>query len=1202
MKTIHLFLPLLLLAACATPVDPSGSRAEGFTSVQRQGGPRVVWNVLGKPLPEIPLPNNAATRPDPTSPTGRRVNVSLEAARTRYEQRTRREFNKMDGFGAFGAITVRFDAPLSLPDLVTRHQQNDDFRDDAVFLLNVDKSCKRYGEEVALDFGRGRFPVTLMGRAARVADPQAPSGFFLDEGPTKFFPFDPHSETLNVLFDERNEDANGNGKLDLGEDLDDDGVLDVANLTDPHVCDAVPMSTPEHDRCIADHLMTWYERQTNTLILRPVWPLEERCTYAVVLTKRLKDAAGHAVESPFPEIAAAEQLPDLAPVPELLTRYGLTGDDVTFAWTFTIGTMTLDLEALRQGLYGEGPFARLGEEFPVAGFKIWTRDEWRALSEDTLLGAGNGGDKVAISGGCTTATWAAIGGTSDADEQICGGYADYAAIGTLFAGTFKAPDFLTDKDGRATPKHPDTDDETFDIDVQSGRATYGTAEPTFYCVLPRDDLKPAEVVCKPGNPDGQPYCKPYPVVFYAHGYASVKGEFIQHAGRHAQMGVAGCALDSYGHGADTALDLHCPGSVEFLAARAKLSAYGVEEMLTMIYHGRDRDLNNDGCPDGGADQWTANLFHTRDMVRQSVLEEMQFVRMLRAMDGKHKDAAGHVLGDVDGDGQPDLGGPNVGITAWGISLGGQLMGVLAGAEPNLDAVSPNAVGAGLTDISVRLGEGGLAEAVMLPVQGPLVVGCLPVDAHQNPLQPGAASPAGLCIPQEGTNGIPPQQPGELLVSWLAHDTARRAWRIVGRVPGVQPGDRVEVTNLEKNLTSVGHVSARGHVMVNIAADALSANERRGILGLKDGDYDAVKWPDTPVLGDRVIVRVYAGETATLRGEVKEFAYDTKFYGAIYPQGAPLVALQEGLGYARNTPDFRRFYSIAAHAVAPADPASWALRYFQDPFEPTYDPTWRKGRQHVLVMPVTGDGEVPVATGVSLGRSSGLFGSFLRDESVGPEHGWRQLFVPDARFGMSIEEWLRTNFVIEGDWRMQRWNGFTYNPNVLFDADNVSDGTIAFSCKPSDDWSAEDGEFRCPAGTEGNPPFSVPHPAAGKELRITRARPDDSFDAFRVPMQRPAGQHGIYNPQPFRRFDSDAYMVNFTARFLRSAGRAVEHVVGCDCSYVKRPHYLVNGQPAGPGLENVEFCPDDNPRYGKACSPDCAKVWGLATVPTATCAP
>jgi hypothetical protein len=80
-----------------------------------------------------------------------------------------------------------------------------------------------------------------------------------------------------------------------------DGVLDEANFADPHACDGSPQATPEHDRCVADNLLTFFERETNTLILRPLWPLEEQCTHAVVLKA---DASSSKASAP-PVAAAA---------------------------------------------------------------------------------------------------------------------------------------------------------------------------------------------------------------------------------------------------------------------------------------------------------------------------------------------------------------------------------------------------------------------------------------------------------------------------------------------------------------------------------------------------------------------------------------------------------------------------------------------------------------------------------------------------------------------------------------------------------------------------------------------------------------------------------------------------------------------------------------------------------------------------------
>ena len=99
--------------------------------------------------------------------------------------------------------------------------------------------------------------------------------------------------TLSLLFEEADEDVNGNGKLDEGEDTDYDGVLDKPNY--------LPGFAPEKEdiKGRVNALMTFYEAETNTLIARPMTPLRERTTYAVVVTSRIKDLNGQPVGSPY---------------------------------------------------------------------------------------------------------------------------------------------------------------------------------------------------------------------------------------------------------------------------------------------------------------------------------------------------------------------------------------------------------------------------------------------------------------------------------------------------------------------------------------------------------------------------------------------------------------------------------------------------------------------------------------------------------------------------------------------------------------------------------------------------------------------------------------------------------------------------------------------------------------------------------------
>ena len=223
---------------------------------------------------------------------------------------------------------------------------------------------------------------------------------------------------------------------------------------------------------------------------------------------------------------------------------------------------------------------------------------------------------------------------------------------------------------------------------------------------------------------------------------------------------AGSALDGPGHGGN-ALLVHPESAAVFQAGIQFFQKYKATPLIGMLTRGRDRDLNNDGIPDPGGDMWTSDLFHTRDMVRQAAIEYMQFVRILRAFgqDGN--------LGDLTGDGKTDIGGRDSTIGMWGISLGGVVSGVMAGAEPGLDSASPNAGGAGLADIAIRASQAGVPEAVLLPIVGPLIAGCLPVDDNQVPLEGDAVTDQD-CL-RVGTGEI---SGDTMTFAFLANDVAR----------------------------------------------------------------------------------------------------------------------------------------------------------------------------------------------------------------------------------------------------------------------------------------------------------------------------------------------------------------------------------------------------------------------------------------------
>ena len=117
------------------------------------------------------------------------------------------------------------------------------------------------------------------------------------------------------------------------------------------------------------------------------------------------------------------------------------------------------------------------------------------------------------------------------------------------------------------------------------------------------------------------------------------------------------------------------------------------------------------------------------------------------------------------------------------------------------------------------------------------------------------------------------------------------------------------------------------------------------------------------------------------------------------------------------------------------------------------------------------------------------------------------------------------------------------------------------------------------------------------LRQNIQREDGSYDAFRVPLLRPAGQHGIYNAQVFREFDADTYMVNFTIRYLGSRGMAVDHLAGCDCTASSLPQFYREDEALFPAQDG-EACTETDIRV---CTDTCSE-WGMRTPAERVCSP
>ncbi|MBI3072581.1 MAG: hypothetical protein HYY84_10745 [Deltaproteobacteria bacterium] len=927
---------LFLFCSCA------GDRPQGIAPAEDGPGPKVVFDLTARPLPEIPFPNDLATRVDPTSPTGRRLNIS-QIAPTDLERQVRKHANSLEGFGTYSGLSVRFDAPLDLANIARRHQTNRDVADDTVVVLCLKRGAACFGKPVPLDLGNGNFPLTVSRMDA-------------------YFDNDPRAHVPNLLLDTTREDKNGNGVLDFGEDTDDDGILDTPNLVAPGMGRVISRPTSVSD---VDSLATYYETATNTLLVRPVLPLDEETTYAVVLTKNLIGADGNPARSPFAFVNHARQTDALRPLGDALTAAGLSLNDVAFAWSFTTQGPTRDLDALRRGLYGVGPFKRLAKEFPadVTVFKtVDTGANLYTLPTKTFLPV----LRILAS---------SLGESPDGVNAIVKSYdnVDYFIVGEV-----EGPNLLVDRDGHAAPGFPADNDEVWDLNRATGHAVYGRHKVPFWCAVPKKDRGAGA---------------PFPVGFYAHGYGSSRFELLGFAGNVARYGIAACTVEAFGHG------LAIPRGLAPVVA-GLFSQYGISPMRELLSPGRARDLDNDGEVDSGGDFWTADVFHTRDAVRQTILDTMVVIRAFRNFDGTRRlsqdllaRGAPDLAGDFNGDGIVDLGGPNIDYFTWGSSLGGILSSILAGIEPAITAAAPVSGGAGLADIGIRSSLGGVYDAVILPLMGPIFVG------------------------QKG------DLPGEIVVSTIVPTANRRKKMEVFRTQKIAKGDIVKIENPVAEKSYVAIAGDDGAFRVHIAADALDPIEKRVKLGFRPAasGEPLFRVPDTTALGDRLVIRVFDPTTGLEKAAFDKFGVDVDHDGVTYPAGQPLIALARGSGLQRNTPNFRRFMNIAQTVLEPADPVNYAPRYFKNPI-PSQDYDTAEPGSNVVVIVTAGDTIVPAATGIAIARAAGII----------------SLDTIDPRYGKTPNDVIIDNYAVEGLSWLKRFDG----KRVVIDLENFSDGRHA----------------------------------------------------------------------------------------------------------------------------------------------------------------
>ena len=1110
------------LSACEVDTAPAGARL-----TPPGDGPLVVFDTLRRPLPEIPQPNDVATFADPTSRTGLRINVSTVAP-TGIEAISRQGFDSLEGWGTFAPITVAFardprtgdlDPALDLQDIAARTRDYDP-ADDPFYVVDLTT-----GIPVPLDLGKGSFPLPVVNR-------------------DKYWQNDPRATQDTILFESVEEGAGVPQSAYRPElDTDFDGVIDHPNVIG---------ATPGRNARI-EEVIDWYERQSDTLMLRPVVPLEEMHEYAVVLTDRLHGPDGAPVRSPFEYIHHAAQERGAERVRQILgdaTKRAWFGDvagtgldRVAFVWTFTTQPVYDAMRVLRDGLHGTGPFARLASEFPP------TATAFRAVGT-TQVPLDEPPGAIDTTAACAprkkTPFAVKYDGTEDAVRQLLH-YAlgldgpkldrlmeSLSSVDHIVIGTFESPYFLGD------PKKEDPNAK-FELDYRNGTGRVGHDTVQFWLSVPKATAKAKA---------------PFPVTVWAHGSTLHADEIVVRAGYFAKQGLAMMGINMPGHG--LYLDAGLQGIANVVLRGDCLSPW-----VEAVSAGRETDLNGDGVPDSGGLLWSAHAFHSRDNIRQGVIDEMQATRVLRSWDGVlrskqdyNSDGIPDLAGDFDGDGVPDVGGPNVPITTSGNSLGGIIAMIHGSLDPNVTAAASISGGGGLTDIATRSEL--VTDAVVEQLMSPLVVAVPSVDVPNDDND----RPQTRCSKE--------QRSVRMVVNNLI--ASRDVEIACLSAAELDRGKTVVVANLRTRESRCARTAEDGRFRVPVAANI---GDRLDVQIYDAPDVvrsykDCEVLPNAPV-GRRIRTFEQAAMSISSVGDPSKTcdaavaaqggdvgAACQQFRDQFYPVGSPLVAPQEGFGLYRQSPELRRLFNLTQAAIDASDPVNFApyygLRAARGPDGKPMPP------RAIVEMNTAGDPYVPSATGYTFARAAGTL-PFLPPSFADTHPQWAEYATPRALFdqlgGKTPNDVLIETHVLEGVAHLGRTRGGpTCTPNYV-KSSTCTTPPAASEC----DTAIYDADWL----SEGANPWSPAHPTT--PLRLARAidvRAVDTPSLERAWKPRetglpfasddtgwngtqplagvvntwiePGGTHVFVEGDPCKKFDDVVYATGILTRFLATQGK------------------------------------------------------------------
>jgi hypothetical protein len=836
-------IPTFGLLFVITAIGCAGEQPDALLGTPSDGtGPMVVYEPLHMPEPEVPFPNNSATRIDPEARTGRRLNLATSRPLA-VERNLRKQLNRLDGFSVFGPITVSFEAPLDLKTVT----------DESILLINVSTASEDFGHLMPLDLGRGAYPIQHRPRA--------------------IFPFEDGEDLPDLLF---------------AEDNDVDGVR-----------------------------VSHWEVATNTLILRPLFPLNPHTDYAVVLTNELRGLDGESIRSPFVGAAHAAQVLTIRLAQNVLPG-GL--ESIAFAWTFTTQSIADDLVAIRNGLDGKGPLGWLRDEYPGKFTMITDLGLDRdgdGTYEDQGVPADPSDHRYILEPGFLAVLLKPFGLVFGGLDQLSFENVDYAVFGRIESPDLRSPE-----------------DRAIWVNHSTGHVDHRPEDVPFVLTVPRTTAK---------------YKPPFPVIMYSHGARTSRFELMLVSDHMARFGFAMMGIDAAGHGPfggdlkaiiereageypeELIIGLAGLLGKDLIGPEYSTEGKDLAEVLDdlaavglwneVFVAGRSEDRDGDGVLISGDGYFVPNPFEMNGNARQTLVDTMMAYRTLSRLsqdnvpakalsDAKTADPMELMkyllAGDFNADGILDIGGADNRYYAMGTSLGGIHTSMLMAVEPALQTGVPIVSGGGMTDIILRTSLSDAVDAIFSEVAGPAVVGC-PVATLDDSF---VAS-----------------------LSW-------NNWSLKCR-------NEISIAKAELQQIEVvpgGTVTLENPRLAEEGGENFIADAHHKSTVRENGGFSVTVAADK---GDLLLL--------------KAFDADGKQVGST----TELIAATSGLGRMRNSARFRRVIQIGQTGMDRGDPIAYARHLIRDPLGML--------PRNILHLTDIGDRTVPFSTMVSWDRAVGLLG-------------------------------------------------------------------------------------------------------------------------------------------------------------------------------------------------------------------------------------